>query len=130
MDKTDMVMHEQAVYWPLPQNAAHLGVQNLVAVGVMPGRRERIILHEHETWEVDMVLEGEGRWTLPERSIAFKPGTVLVAPPGRAHGTAAEEGFRNMWVATEAVDSEQDIRVLELDLEHPLLKCASLLSGR
>lgn len=53
-------------------------------------------LHKHETWEIMTYMTGKGYLYTPEMNYPFKPGTVILVPPGMMHGSVSEQGFKNI----------------------------------
>lgn len=53
-------------------------------------------LHHHGHYEIMLYLEGEGVLRTDRGEIPFRPGTVIIVPPGIEHGSACPEGFRNI----------------------------------
>lgn len=46
--------------------------------------------HDHETqWELNIVLNGKGVFTLDETEITVKPGQTFATPPGTHHTVSA-----------------------------------------
>lgn len=83
------------------------------------------IEHTHSFWEIILVTEGLGVYTVGDRHIEASAGTIICVPPGVRHGTASEGGLKDCCAAYEDVvpatgsetiilrDSEQgDIRHL------------------
>lgn len=53
-------------------------------------------LHHHGHYEIMLYLEGEGILRTDREEIPFRPGTVIIVPPGMEHGSACREGFKNI----------------------------------
>ena len=43
-------------------------------------------LHHHGHYEIMLYLEGEGVLRTDREEIPFRPGTVIIVPPGMKHG--------------------------------------------
>ena len=55
-------------------------------------------MHTHRGYEVMLYLEGEGAMRTSQGDIPFQSGTVVIVPPGVAHGSTSAQGFRNISV--------------------------------
>lgn len=55
-------------------------------------------IHKHSGCEVMLYTEGEGYMRTPGENIPFAPGTIIIVPPGVAHGSVSEKPFRNISV--------------------------------
>ena len=55
-------------------------------------------LHIHGRYEIMLYLEGRGVLRTSRKNIPFRPGTVVIVPPGIEHGSFSEHGFRNISV--------------------------------
>jgi len=53
-------------------------------------------LHQHPDWEIMYYLRGEGYLATQERKIPFKPGSIIIVPPGTIHGSISQDGFVNI----------------------------------
>jgi AraC-like DNA-binding protein len=58
----------------------------------------RYPLHTHPHTEIMYYLRGEGALCLSEGALPFSPGTIIIVPPGVAHGSQAAAGFQNISV--------------------------------
>lgn len=56
----------------------------------------RYPLHTHDFWEILYYLEGTGYLATNGPNLPYKPGTILMIPPGLPHGSVSDSGFRNI----------------------------------
>ena len=53
-------------------------------------------LHQHPKWEIMYYLKGEGYLATQNENIPFKPGSIIIVPPGVTHGSVSQNGFVNI----------------------------------
>lgn len=53
-------------------------------------------LHQHPEWEIMYYISGEGHLSTREGEIPFKPGSIIIVPPGVLHGSLSQDGFVNI----------------------------------
>ena len=53
-------------------------------------------LHQHPKWEIMYYLSGEGYLATQKEKIPFKPGSIIIVPPGVVHGSVSQNGFVNI----------------------------------
>ena len=53
-------------------------------------------LHQHPNWEIMYYLKGEGYLATQNENIPFKPGSIIIVPPGVTHGSVSQNGFVNI----------------------------------
>ena len=53
-------------------------------------------LHRHPEWEIMYYLSGEGYLATQNKDIPFKPGSIIIVPPGVTHGSVSGNGFVNI----------------------------------
>ena len=53
-------------------------------------------LHQHPKWEIMYYLRGEGYLATKNEKIPFKPGSVIIVPPGVVHGSVSQDSFINI----------------------------------
>ncbi len=53
-------------------------------------------LHRHDHWEIMLYLKGFGQMNTALGNIPFRPGTIIIVPPGVAHGSASNAPFQNI----------------------------------
>lgn len=53
-------------------------------------------LHQHPKWEIMYYLSGEGYLANQNENIPFKPGSIIIVPPGVIHGSVSQNGFVNI----------------------------------
>ncbi len=53
-------------------------------------------LHQHPQWEIMYYLSGEGFLATKNGGIPFKPGNIIIVPPGVMHGSVSQDGFVNI----------------------------------
>ena len=53
-------------------------------------------LHQHPKWEIMYYLSGEGYLATQKEKIPFNPGSIIIVPPGVAHGSVSQNGFVNI----------------------------------
>jgi AraC-like DNA-binding protein len=53
-------------------------------------------MHTHKNYEIMLYLEGEGYMQTALGDIPFRPGTVVIVPPGIMHGSVSDVGFKNI----------------------------------
>jgi hypothetical protein len=53
-------------------------------------------LHQHPKWEIMYYLKGEGYLATQNENIPFKPGGIIIVPPGVTHGSVSQNGFVNI----------------------------------
>lgn len=61
--------------------------------------------HKHLHWELMIYLHGNGFLYTPEENYRFKPGTMILVPPGIIHGSVSENGFKNISIGGEFGDT-------------------------
>ena len=54
--------------------------------------------HKHNNYEIMIYLSGEGNMKTHDGNYSFSPGTIIIMPPGTEHGSASENGFKNISV--------------------------------
>lgn len=54
--------------------------------------------HRHKGYEIMLYLDGEGYMLADGKNIPFRPGTVIIVPPGISHGSVSVSGFKNISV--------------------------------
>lgn len=60
--------------------------------------------HKHLYWELMVYLSGDGFLYTPEKNFPFKPGTMILVPPGTVHGSVSDNGFKNISVGGDFVN--------------------------
>ncbi len=58
-------------------------------------------LHTHSHHEIMYYVEGEGHMRTAVGDFPFRPGTVIIVPPGVEHGSVSKNGFRNISILGE-----------------------------
>ena len=53
-------------------------------------------MHRHGYWEIMYYLSGEGYLVTDQGAISFRPGSIIVVPPGIRHGSVSDHGFVNI----------------------------------
>ncbi|MBE7049730.1 MAG: AraC family transcriptional regulator [Ruminococcaceae bacterium] len=56
-------------------------------------------MHRHKDYEIMLYLEGSGYMRTTHKDFPFSPGTIIIVPPGIAHGSVSERGFKNISVS-------------------------------
>ncbi len=56
-------------------------------------------LHSHTEYEIMHYISGEGFLKAETGDIPFRPGTVVIMPPGIIHGSASKKGFVNISIS-------------------------------
>lgn len=55
-------------------------------------------LHQHPDWEIMYYLSGEGYLATQKENVPYKPGSIIIVPPGVTHGSVSQDGFVNISV--------------------------------
>lgn len=55
--------------------------------------------HQHEYWEITLLVEGSGTMTVEGKAYPVSAGSVLIIPPRIPHGTQSEAGVRDFCAA-------------------------------
>ncbi len=56
----------------------------------------RYPLHSHQQYEIMVYLNGNGYLKTADKNYTFSPGTVIIVPPSKEHGSVSENGFTNI----------------------------------
>lgn len=56
-------------------------------------------MHRHKDYEIMLYLEGSGYMRTTHKDFPFSPGTIIIVPPGIAHGSISDGGFKNISVS-------------------------------
>lgn len=60
--------------------------------------------HCHEEWELCYISKGTGIATVGEETHSFKPGSLVLCPPGMSHAKTSEEGFSDYFIHFSGCD--------------------------
>lgn len=77
MDKTDRWQRTVDEIFPSREFALVVAFQT---------EKYNYAMHEHDFWEINIILEGSGYHYIEQRSLTVYPGDVFVIPPGVLHG--------------------------------------------
>lgn len=58
-------------------------------------------LHQHETYEIIVYVEGTGTFHSPEKEFPVAPGKIIIVPPGVMHGFTSEEKAKRIYIRGE-----------------------------
>ena len=53
-------------------------------------------LHKHKHYEIMLYLTGCGYLKTEKNDYSFRPGSIIIVPPGVTHGSTSEDGFVNI----------------------------------
>ena len=53
-------------------------------------------MHKHKNYEIMLYLEGEGCLRTNKKNYSFCKGSIIIVPPDTEHGSASENGFKNI----------------------------------
>lgn len=77
----------------------------LLLVGASLGTLLDINMHCHDCYEIIMNSEGEGIAEIGGKEYPFAPGVIHVIPPNMPHTKAAADGFRDIYLHTDSLQS-------------------------
>lgn len=83
--------------------------------------------HSHDTWELCYNVKGSGIATVGEENYPFKPGTVVLCPPGASHAKTSEDGFEDLFVHFAGCDFAPKGYVLKDDYDKKLYHLMAVL---
>ena len=55
-------------------------------------------LHKHHHWEIALYIHGNGFMKTDCGDIPFRPGSIVLIPPGISHGSSSDNGFQNICI--------------------------------
>lgn len=84
-------------------------------------------LHSHSQWELIYNEKGSGSMQVGEERLGFKPGTVLLCPPGIPHDKLGKEGFTDYFVRFEGCDLPEQVYLLQDSFDMRLLQLIRVL---
>ncbi len=67
-------------------------------VGYSPFSLTFFAAHSHDDWEIVLNLEGEGTTVIGGQEYEFRPGTIILHPPGVPHAKYARGQFRDIFL--------------------------------
>jgi len=102
-------------------------VANFLMTGGMPRPLPSYRSHQHTFWEIVLYTRGTGTATVGDRDIAFHPGTIICNPPGTPHSEVSADGYQNFWVAVRELQTQADIPVVHLYVEHPIFALVPIM---
>ncbi len=70
-------------------------------VSVTPENTTKYPMHEHSVHEIICYIKGEGRLETADGDLSFKPGTVVIVPPGLKHRSVSNDGFIDICAHTD-----------------------------
>ena len=53
-------------------------------------------MHRHNNYEIMLYLQGTGFLRTKNTNYPFSPGSIIIVPPHIEHGSASENGFKNI----------------------------------
>lgn len=56
-------------------------------------------IHKHTNYEIMLYLEGNGYLKSTHKDYPFRPGSIIIVPPGILHGSVSENGFKNISIS-------------------------------
>ena len=68
------------------------------SISITPPGTTQYPLHQHNFYEIMLYLEGTGTLRTESGDYPFSPGTAIIVPKHFRHGSAAQNGFRNISV--------------------------------
>ena len=86
-----LVREPLADWHGIARSDVRMGLQELDSGAAYPA-------HHHPSPEIYMVLSGEARWTVGERSFAAEPGTAIYTPPDTTHRIENTGTTRLRWL--------------------------------
>ncbi len=75
----------------------------LLLVGTSPSILTDHAAHCHDCYEIILNVEGEGPAEIGGREYPFSPGTIHIVPPNTPHSKRAADGFRDLYLHTDAL---------------------------
>lgn len=83
--------------------------------------------HSHEYWELIYNAQGSGTMTVGEESYPYCDTTVLLCPPGVAHGKVSETGFTDYYFRFSGCDLVPRPYVVQDSFDRRLLQLIRVL---
>lgn len=71
-------------------------IMNSFSISITAPGTKKYPLHQHTDWEIMYYLSGVGNLATQNESIPFRPGCILIVPPGVVHGSVSQNGFVNI----------------------------------
>ena len=106
----------------------------LLLVGASPVSFTDFAVHSHDCYEIILNAEGTGTAVIGDAEYPFSPGTIHIIPPNTPHSKRSPEGFRDIYLHTDALlrsDQPMDAPVLlSDDSSHTAESLMSILLSR
>lgn len=83
--------------------------------------------HYHNSWELCYNTKGTGEWTLGEHTYSFKPGTLVLCPPGVDHSKTSEGGFEDCFLHFTGCDFDPKVYCFKDDYDKKLGQLMQIL---
>lgn len=58
-------------------------------------------MHKHNYWEIVIILDGSGVYTVGDEAIHFKPKTIICQPPNAHHGAKVKGAYRDIYIGVK-----------------------------
>jgi AraC-like DNA-binding protein len=78
-------------------------IMALLHVGASPVSFTDFAVHSHDCYEIILNEEGTGTAVIGDREYPFSPGTIHIIPPNMPHSKRSPEGFRDIYLHTDAL---------------------------
>ena len=75
----------------------------LLLVGASPVSFTDFAVHSHDCYEIILNVEGTGTAVIGNVEYPFTPGTIHIIPPNTPHSKRCPEGFRDIYLHTNAL---------------------------
>lgn len=123
MDRYGLRMEKSAV----TQSMETSSLTNFVMTDGLWRPQRQYFEHAHPWWEIVFYTGGEGTLLAGDRTIPFRPGTVVCTPPQTRHREEATLPFQNRWVAVRRLQAPDPFPVFQVPTDHPVFSLIALL---
>ena len=76
---------------------------SLLHIGASPVSFTDFAAHSHDCYEIILNTEGTGTAMIGDTEYLFSPGTIHIIPPNTLHSKRSAEGFRDVYLHTDAL---------------------------
>ena len=85
------------------------------AAGKAPRKLYYSYEHCHDHWEIVLNVSGNGKTIIGDREYDFRPGTVLIVPPGVEHSKISEMGFEDVFFGIDSLNFDSRNKCIRVE---------------